>query len=141
MVGVKLSLPTYDVATVTPEQCIIHSDYVSPKIRCDANPLHYGEVELTFAHNPPSGATTVLWTLDHGYDYVPIALAAATYADPSGLNLQGTLPIRPDYAIEFYLDVNATQMRLKIYYDNTGWGTLVGGVLTLSYYIFAESGL
>lgn len=136
--GFKITLPGYDVSTATPEQCAIHSKYASPKVKIDATPRHYGTVKITFTKNPPSGATTTLYTVPHGYSYTPFALASGTFADFSSA-YDGTLPLEPTATFNALIETDATNMYIKVYYES-GWGSIVGNTLTVSYQIFAENG-
>lgn len=136
--GMKVALPGYDVATATPEQCAIHSSYASPKVKIDADPRHYGTVRITFTGNPPNGATTTLYTVPHGYSYTPMALASGTFSDGFSA-LDGTLPLEPTATLECIIETDATNMYIKIYYES-GWGSIIGNTLTVSYQIFAENG-
>jgi hypothetical protein len=136
--GFKIALPGYDVATATPEQCAVHSKYASPKVKIDATPRHYGSVKITFSSNPPNDVTTTLYTVPHGYSYTPFALASGTFADGSS-SYDGTLPLEPTATLNAIIETDATNMYIKIFY-NTGWGSIIGNTLTVSYQIFAENG-
>ncbi len=137
--GMKVALPGYDVATATPEQCAIHSGYPSPKVKIDAAPRHYGTVRITFTGNPPSGAETTLYTVAHGYDYTPMVLASGTYANFSG-QYDGTLPFEPTATFEAIIETDEDNMYIKVYYES-GFGSIIGDTLTVSYQIFAENGM
>ena len=136
--GMKVALPGYDVSTATPEQCAIHSGYASPKVKIDADPRHYGTVRITFNSNPPNGVDTTLYTIAHGYSYTPMALASGTYANFSG-QYDGTLPFEPTATFQAFIETDATNMYIKIYYES-GWGSIIGDTLTVSYQIIAENG-
>jgi hypothetical protein len=137
--GLKVALPGYDVHTATPEQCAIHSSYPSPKVKIDATPRHYGTIRITFNNNPPSGTTTTLYTVAHGYNYTPMALAAGTFSDFMS-EMDGTLPLEPTATLEIFIETDDTNMYLKMYYES-GFGSIIGNKLTVSYQIFAENGL
>lgn len=137
--GMKIALPGYDTADATPEQCAIHSAYASPKVKIDANPRHYGTVTITFTGNPTHAAETTLYTVAHGYDYTPMVLASGTFSDGFSA-LDGTLPLEPTATFEAFIEADDTNMYVKLYYES-GWGSIIGATLTVSYQIFAENGL
>jgi hypothetical protein len=68
-----------------------------------------------------------------------MALAAGTFSDFMS-EMDGTLPLEPTATLEIFIETDDTNMYLKMYYES-GWGSIIGNTLTVSYQIFAENGL
>ena len=136
--GLKASLPGYDVMTATPEQCAVHSSYSSLMAKSGQTPTHAGNVTVTFVNNPPSATDTTLYTIAHGYSYTPMVLCSGRFND--GLSeLAGTLPLEPTATLSIFATADATNVYIKINRD-AAWGSIIGNILLVSYYIFAQTG-
>lgn len=134
-----ITLPGYDVATATPEQCSIHSDYPSPKME-EAN---CNVVTYTFTSEPATDVTLV--TKAHGYSYKPAALvwveAPAAYTI-NGVIAQFVLPWIPAGSIFDHFESTCDATNLYITYKLVDGGSLLNGAtFKFKYYIFAETGL
>lgn len=136
--GFKVSLPGKDVETATPEECSVHSSYPSPKIKLGTTPAHYGTLGIFFNSDTPAATNTIVHTISHGYDYVPMFLCAGVHTTGGGLVLQGTLPIEPTATFGIYSVADDQNCYIYVYRE-AGWGSIIGDSLRISYYIFAES--
>lgn len=138
--GIKISLPGYDVLDATPEQCVVHSTYPSPKIQSDLNLNHYSFLTINFLHDPPTTTDTVLYSVAHGYNYTPMVLASGSFSQLSPIG-DGPFPLVPTATLAFFCRATSTTFDVLVNVDIGGWGSLVGSTLTVSYYIFCENGV
>lgn len=144
-IGLKVSLPGFDVKTAAPEDCAIHSDYDTFKIDSSANPPHFGVVKITFNSNPPDDVITTLFSFDHGYNHRPSLM---TYIDngPVFLNTSTTGHVHFNVTDTAWIECNVTDTQFRIdvrnhLVDLTGAGAgLYPVTMTVRYYIFAEDG-
>jgi hypothetical protein len=134
---VKLSLPGYDIATATPEQCSIHSDYPPLKSKTGQSPAHFATLVVDFTATVTQNVTHTLLTVPHGYGYIPFTISNIVFNDGIqnivGLGFAG---VGANLAINAYSD--ATNFYVTIY-DNFNW-TSNSASLQVSYFIFAENG-
>lgn len=56
------------------KELIIDSRYSMPKIVLGNDPSHFKFQSYTFASEPADNSTTTLFTIAHGYDYVPMTI-------------------------------------------------------------------
>jgi hypothetical protein len=65
-IGIKVSLPGYEVKDATPEQCAINSEYDHLRV------LMYNDTEIEYAPlvDPDYGVWNIL-TIPHGQNYIP----------------------------------------------------------------------
>lgn len=146
--GMKVSLPGVEVQDATPEQCVLHSSYPCPKVDTrpgsedPTNPKHFGLVNINFQNDPSDGFTR-LFTITHGYDYIPSCLGTAQFTIPTGILAGvygGTMPLLVTGAtLNFFCVTDISSMYVIIGYDSA-FGTLVGNTLAVSYQLFAEDG-
>lgn len=134
---VKLSMPGYDVATATPEQCAIHSSYPPLKSKVDQSPAHFATLAVDFTATVTQGVTHTLLTVPHGYGYIPFTVSNIIFndgvQDVIGIGFAG---VGATLSIDAYCD--ATNFYVTIF-DNNNW-TSNAATLQVSYYIFAENG-
>jgi hypothetical protein len=136
--GFIVTLPGFSHDTATPEQCVVHSKYPSPKIKMNATPLHYGIVNAAISVDRGVGTFNVL-TVPHKLAFTPTALVQ--YYDPA-ISSNRQYGIMPYFFTAFD--------RFRAYTDNTNFkidmvntinnSTIVGRTITFRYYIFAENG-
>ena len=140
--GIIVTLPGYDVQTATPEQCAVHSDYPSPKIEEN----HWGVLgPYTFGSNPGTSTTTVMYTVPHGYSYVP---ACFVYANQVGQSSYGILPStfsQSPIVEQFIAYADTTNLTIAFQVgppDGLGGvpSAISGLTFQFKYYIFTESG-
>lgn len=136
--GVKISLPGYDVGSATPEQCAVHSSYPPIKAKTGQSSPHIATVKVNFTATVTQGVTHTLYSIPHGYGYVPFTICSITFDDGSatqayGLSYSG---IGATLTILAYCD--ATNFYITLY-DNNNW-TNSSATLDVSYTIFAENG-
>jgi hypothetical protein len=152
--GLKISLPGYDVNSALPHQCAIHSSYPALKTKTgldqgdETRPpgfWHFGTVTINFNNDPTAGVDTLLYFFPHQYSYfadapyTPSCLVRGVFTDPVAGALQGTLPIEPTGTLSIYATTDTEYFRLYIRRD-AGWGSIIGGSLTVNYMIFADNG-
>lgn len=137
--GMKITLPGYDIATATPEQCAVHSSYVSPKVKKTVSPVHRGVVQITFTTTSIPVGKTTLYSFAHGYSYVPSVVASFKASGGPFGTLYGTMPwIAGDFDT-VNISADSTNVYI-IWHKYASAGNVNGLVLTVSYYVFAESG-
>lgn len=136
--GVKVSLPNRDVLTCTPEQCAVHSSYPPLKAKLGQTSPHIATVNVDFTARITQNVTQTLYSIAHGYGYIPFTLTNLVFDDGAGTTSTGTgyAGIGANLAINAYCD--ATNFYITIY-DNFNW-TSANASLLASYYIFAENG-
>lgn len=130
----KISLPGVDVRTASPEQCVVHSDYASPKINKRANPPHRGLLAISINNTTFAAGDTVIYRFAHGYTYTPQVWAV--FVDTNRPGIFGFSP--------FVSGIVSVETRT----DDTFFSLVVsdpfGFALTFdllcSYAIFAENG-
>lgn len=149
--GLIVTLPGYDVADATPEQCAIHTKYNSPKI--DATKDHFVNLRVFFANEPPDagvGSTqeTILYTTTHGYNYTPQIWLHCEYT--SNYNGSTNSQFGPGEAFirsglvgdAAYVGVRAVGRYYYVYirkHRATNTTPVLGMSLNLRLYIFAET--
>lgn len=141
--GMKVSLPGYDVRTATPEQCVMHSGYPSPKVKMDASPSHFGVIDVSFTSNIPAG-TYLLYSFAHGYSYRPAAIGVGVYSNlasgaPSS-RMEGTLPLPRAGTLFTDILTTDTLVQIKVWQDSDDMWITNGTKLRVSFYVFAEEG-
>jgi hypothetical protein len=136
--GLKITLPGYDIATATPEQCAVHSSYPNFKSKTNqANP-HFATVSVDFTAKVTQNTTLTLYSFVHGYTYRPFSLSNLTFDDGAGTSVTGigSVGIGANLNIQAYCD--ATSFYITIF-DNFSW-TSSAASLIVSYYVFCEDG-
>jgi hypothetical protein len=143
--GIKVTLPGYDIATATPEQCAVFSKYPSPKINVRTTPHHYGIVNITITTDyGPTGSKRIL-TIPHNLGYTPLVLGV--YYDPAeaaSWRAYGTMPYYWTTGWEkigISADSTNAYIDLVNWYFGTGNSWIVGRTITVRYYIFSEDAL
>jgi hypothetical protein len=136
--GFKVSLPGYDVGSATPEQCAVHSSYPPFKSKTNQNPPHFATVSVDFTGVITQDLTQTLYSISHGYSYIPFTIANIVFVDSSGGTEVGIgfAGVGSTLAINAYCD--STNFYVTIY-DNFNW-TGANATLDVSYYIFCEEG-
>lgn len=136
--GLKISLPGYDVFTATPEQCSIHSSYPPLKAKLGQDRPHIATLNVDFTGAVTQANTLTLYQLPHGYGYTPFTLSNIIFDDGLGTTAIGTgfAGIGANLSINAYSD--ATNFYITIY-DDFFW-TSNSASLVVSYFIFAENG-
>lgn len=145
--GVKVTLPGYDIATATPEQCALHSKYPCPKVKVGVNPGHYGTLDYSFSADIAASTTLNILTVAHNLGFVPMVICSWKY----DFGAAGP-PVGTQYG-DGRLDVVSYELTyFDMYADSTNFyidfNTAPGSVLderTLNpfqfrYYIFSEDG-
>jgi len=136
-VGLKISLPGYDVRTATPEQCAVHTDYPPPLIEESM----IGTLAYTFNSNLSAGATRNLLTKAHGYSYKPQAFCMITAPSTPAYTI--LLPYSPSFS-SFYVIAYVDDTNFYIDMVNPQAYTITADnlVYNYKYYILAsENGL
>lgn len=136
-IGVKVSLPGYDVSTATPEQCSIHSSYPPLKAKLGQTTPHIATLVVDFTGGIVQNVTHTLYTVPHGYGYIPFTLANIVLDDGVSQTVgTGYAGVGATLAINAYSDANNFYITI---YDNFNWITS-NHTLSVSYFIFAENG-
>lgn len=151
--GIKISLPGFDVSSASPEQCAIDSNYDTFKVDSHSSPPHFGIIKITFNNNPPTGTSTI-FSMPHNYSHRPSLL---THFD-TGPNFPATAGgvITGHIALNSFntswIECNVTDTQMKVDVRNNGSTDFSGAalaalgdgiyptVMTLRFYIFAEDG-
>lgn len=139
--GFKVSLPGFDVKTATPEQCSVHSSYPPFKSKTNQTPPHFATVNVDFTATITQGVTQALYTIDHGYNYIPFTVSNIVFVSSVGTGSQtiaglGFAGVGANLLINAYS--TSSQYIIDIY-DNFNW-TDASATLSVSYYVFAENG-
>lgn len=156
--GVKISLPGFDVSTASPEQCSVDTQFDTFKINETANPLHFGQANITFNNNPATNVVTNLVKFPHGYSHRPSVLS---HIDIGVINSQrlgpvvaGRISSNPAASNKLdYLEcvIDDTYLYINVRQHTSDWtgatavslaipGAVYPNVATVRYYIFAEDG-
>lgn len=128
-----------DIATATPEECVIHSSY--PFMKCKE--IHVAVTPYTFVATP--AVDTNLITVAHGFSYIPAALV---YVDvpasltPSGNDAQYILPFFFTVGTGDFINAYTDNVNLYINYTKGAVAPALAGVtLSFKYFIFVDDGL
>jgi hypothetical protein len=157
--GIKVSAPEKDVLTSADADLLLN--ITDPLTKLDvSNDVSFRNITLTFVNNPPepSGifpdiyATTLVYSFNHGYDYVPAtwfliqvvlpvsgSIFYQSYFQDGGLVDSNSAF---DEAL-FYVQVTATAVNFYIrkYYNSGAGGSpndITGLVLKIRSYVFVE---
>lgn len=114
----RVALPGYDVSSVTPEQCSVHSGFDYPKIEESME----GYQIITMPSSIPAGKNAII-TINHNYGYIPSWLV---YLDDVDNNMQtdfARLPFTEDISGDwmFVVEMTTTQMKITLSYQDY-WG-------------------
>lgn len=135
--GFKVSLPGYDVASATPEQCAVHSSYPPIKSKTNQTNPHFALLSVDFTATVTQGITHTLYAINHGYGYIPFTISSIVFYDGSqsfhGIGFAGNAST---LVIDAYC--TTTQFIVQIY-DDFNW-TNSSATLEVSYFIAAENG-
>ena len=136
--GFKIALPGYDIKTATPEQCAVHSGYPPFKSKTNQTPPHFATVVIDFTATITQNLTQNLYSISHGYTYIPFTIASISFSDGLGTTAVGigSTGIGANLSINAY---STTSNFIISIYDNFNW-TSNSASMTVNYYIFAESG-
>lgn len=133
----KVSLPGFDVATATPEQCAVHSDYPPLKAKTGQNKPHIGTLVVDFTATITQSVVNTIYTVDHNYGYIPLNFSSIVFNDGTqtivGVGYAGV-----GTTLEIHAYCTSTQFIVTVF-DSLVW-TSNAASLQVSYYIFAESG-
>lgn len=140
----------YDVLNADLKRMIIDSRYTHPKIVLGNDPSHFKFEEYTFGSEPANNSTTTLFTIPHGYDYVPMVTVQMRFSTGAVVNLpyivfQITTGL--DYFEDFFFyETDDTNVYIKLKRTLTGGSRPAGTNQNGQTYgfkrmIFAESGL
>lgn len=134
----KISLPGIDVGTATPEQCAVTSEYPPLKAKIGQSPDHIALLNLTFSNRVSQGVTHTVYSVPHGYGYIPLTLSNMIFNNNAGTQAVGIgyVGIGANLSIQAYA---TSDDFIVTVYDNFNW-TRTGASLQVSYYIFAEDG-
>lgn len=77
----------FDAKTAEIKNLIIDSRYTHPKIVLGNDPSHFSFDEYTFGSEPGNNSTTTLFTIPHGYDYIPMAIVQMVMSGGTIVNL------------------------------------------------------
>lgn len=136
--GFKVSLPGYDVSTATPEQCAVHSGYPPFKSKTNQTPPHFATVSVDFTATITQNLTQTLYSISHGYTYIPFTVSSILFNSGAGTTAVGI----GRAGVGANLDINAfctTSNFIITIYDNFNY-TSNSAFMTVNYYIFAENG-
>lgn len=141
--GLKVSLPGYDVHTATPEECAVHSGYISPKVKVNQTPDHSGTYSFTCPGNVTPGTVYNILTVAHGYNYVPAAICHWSATTIAGYPQHGICPgIVGDFPpIKYIAYCDSTNFYIGLSKDAAATYDTTGMTASFRYYIFAESGI
>lgn len=135
--GFKVSLPSYDVLTATPEQCAVHSSYPPIKAKTNQASPHIALLNVDFTATVTQNVTHTLYAINHNYGYIPLNIATIAFNDGVqdfyGIGFAGN---GGTLVIDAYC--TTTQFIVQIY-DNFNW-TNSASTLKVSYFIAAENG-
>lgn len=145
--GLKISEDGEDISSL--DKLVVDSKY--PTWKCDlrSNPKHYGVLKCTF--NLGVGEVKTLFSIKHGYSYIPSFLVAWNYpagTDASG-NISGDNQTTGLGSIEIFTNsIPFDVILVRALVDNTNFKIVVGNEFTanaysnlyaeLRYYIFAD---
>lgn len=145
MIGVKISLPGFDVHTATPEQCVVHSKFDTFKISRRATPDHFGIIYITFNNNPSADVVTTLFSFNHGYQHRPSLMTFISTGVYGNQSTSGH--VHMDVFDRAWIEANVTDTQFKIDVQGHGTTDFTGADLSgypntmiVRYYIFAEDG-
>lgn len=136
--GLKISLPGYDVATATPEQCAVHSSYPPLKAKVGQSKPHIATVKVNFTATVTQSVTHTLYSIPHGYGYVPLTISNLSFDDGASTQIRGIGYTGVGVTLEIRAYCDATNFYITLY-DNFNW-TSSASTLDVSYTIFAENG-
>lgn len=136
--GVKISLPGYDVASATPEQCAVHSSYPPIKAKTGQTNPHIATVKVNFTATVTQGVTHTLYSIPHGYGYVPLTISNIFFDDGGPIQLSGLGYTGVGVTLDIRAYCDATNFYITLY-DNNNW-TNSSATLDVSYSIYAEDG-
>lgn len=138
----KVSLPGFDVKTASPEECAIHSDYDTLKLKLDNDNPYFQRISVDFNTNPPLG-TINIFTFEYDLPNVPAYYFMFDQKDSAGGSLS-------EYGNQFPIDATfdhvfqATRVGNKISFDLITDATgidLVGKYYEFRFYCYANDGL
>lgn len=136
-IGLKISLPGYDVFSATPEECSIHSSYPPLKAKLGQDDPHVATLSVDFTGGVTQNTDLILYQIPHGYGYVPFTISNIVLDDGVSQTVgTGYTGVGATLFIKAYCDSNYFYVTL---YDNFNWIT-ANHTLTVSYFIFAENG-
>lgn len=153
-VGIKISLPGYEVRSATPEQCSMDSIYDTFKLKLSSINDLFGLVTIFFNVEPPTPATSNtinLFKVAHGYNYQPYIITMdidSTFSAFSQMstavpfvNLNGgTFFTNVGDNTTFITHADNTYFYIDLFIDSGKTFPLVGKFYTFKYYIFSENG-
>lgn len=140
--GLKISLPGVDIKTATPEQCSVHSSYDTMKVKLDSNNPQFGNILVTFADNPQTG-TFPIYTIHHGYGYIPAFYLYSSTRDSSH-------SLQSEFGNKFFLNagnlsyfqaVPDAQNIVFSYIANHDTENTTGEFFAFRFYVFANDGI
>lgn len=138
-IGMKISLPGFDVKTATPEQCAIHSSFPPPKSKANQDEPHFATLDVDFTGGITQGVTHTLYQINHGYNYVPFNFASIILSNISGgTTLYGVNSTGVGATLDLQAECTSSLFRVTIF-DDFNWITS-STRLQVSYYVFAENG-
>lgn len=136
--GVKLSLEHEDVQKAKLDQLVFDPKY--PLWKCDvrANPKHYGLLKITASI--PAGQRKTVFSMRHGYDYVPSFIAMWNYPAGTGGATPQTFGIgNIEINLVTLFKPTMTDSLFTIELDNTANGSAANNLYAeIRYYIFAD---
>jgi len=147
----KISLPGIDVEDASPEDCTVHSDYDTLKLKIDNENPHYGSINITFKNNPLTAKTFTLYTINHMYNYLPfyyffysikdstksVSFELGNFFSNDVFNSLYFKAVALDKKINFNLIVTQS------FVDNAkaGFDTVIGNTYSFRYYVFANDSI
>lgn len=140
--GFKLSLPGYDVKTASPEQCAVHSSYPPLKAKTNQPNPHIAVLEVDFTATVTQNVTHTIYSIEHGYNYVPFSIANIFFDDGLGTTAVGigNAPSAQGFGGTLSIDAYCTASHFKIdFYDDGNW-TSNSASMRISYSVYAENG-
>jgi len=140
--GLKISLPGFDVNTATPEQCSVHSNYDSFKVKLDVNNPQEGNILVTFNDTPAAG-TYPITTIHHGYNYIPayyFYFDVRLSSNNTGIEVGNQFPLDALFASYFQAVEDAQNITFNFVTDGVS-DTLTGNFYAFRFYVFANDGM
>lgn len=141
----KISLPSKDVHTASPEELAVDSDYDSLKLIVTNTNPYYGEILITFKTNPKAGTYNIL-TYTYPFDYVPlyylyfdIAKSSAAVNTNTGFDTATAFGLDASFFQQF--KVVSIAQGFKLDFINNGLGAAVAGTYySFRYFVYVNDG-
>ena len=138
--GIKITLPENSFDNES-SNIVIDSSQKVLKVQSNADPAHSNILEYTFLTTPAADSTTNLFTIDHGYNYTPMAIVFWSpnrndfYLMPATVALDFGI-----YSLNLRYKTNETSLLIDFVIIGTP-PSVVGNTYYIKYYISTEDGV